>query len=303
MCYVCNSRTDPTNTAGIRRKAFAEIRKRLRGIYSELRPIIERSMIKAEEVPENAVTNRRRYYYELINTVDMDRELTRMIRRWFDMNGDTPPPRWFLGMYVQSSYEAGTTIGAERLSAISSAELGELGTQQVLSSRPYFDRIARVRMRAFEEMEGFTAAMRSDLRRTLADGAARGISPRRIASQIRERISVSESRAQKIARTEIGTAFRDSRRELAEDSRDRLGLDIRLQWISALAPTTRPSHAERHLNFYTPEEVADFYAEDGNSINCLCAQQEVIITPSGDVLGQRHWTDRDRQEVDRILDQ
>lgn len=307
MCQKCvavNSRIDPTNTAGIRRRAFAEIRKRLRGLYADLRPIIFDDVQKVETVPDtnSLLVNRNRYYYDFIAGVDMDREIQRLLNKWFDTGATEPPPRWFFSQEVDAAYARGTETGASRLRQISGETASLFDIEQILRSRAYIDRIARVRMRAFENMQGLTTDMKSDLRRVLSDGVARGQSPTAIARNIRERLNVQQSIANKIARTEIGTAFRDSRRELAVDSRDRLGLDIRLQWVSALASTTRPSHAERHLNYYTPEEVADFYSQDGNSINCLCSQNEVIITPTGEILGQRHWTDRDRKEVDRILD-
>ena len=69
-----------------------------------------------------------------------------------------------------------------------------------------------------------------------------------------------------------------------------------MQWISQLAPTTRPSHAEQHLKIMEIEEVAETYAKIG-SINCLCLQQSVVITQDGEVLGERKPDKRDEQLV------
>lgn len=301
MCVITNARADPTHTAGLRRRAMAEIRKRLRGLYADLRPQIYDSVVSVDVEKESVVVNRNIYRYELLDTIDMDEEINRLIEKWFGTNGNRPPDRWFFGQEVEAAYARGSEAAAAKIQSIAGSELGATGVETLLRSRPYFDRIARVRLRAFEEMKGLTGDMRNNLRRILSDGVSRGVGPQSIARDIRKQLNTSQSRANTIARTEIGTSFRDSRRDLAVDSRDRLGLDVRLQWVSALAPTTRPEHAERHLNYYTPEEVADFYARDGNAINCLCSQNEVIITASGDILGERKWTKRDQEEVDRIL--
>jgi hypothetical protein len=37
----------------------------------------------------------------------------------------------------------------------------------------------------------------------------------------------------------------------------------------------------RHAHLYTNEEVRDWYSKDGNSINCKCSQQSVLVDADG----------------------
>lgn len=310
MCHHCatlatNSRNDPTNTAGLRRKAFADIRKRLNGAYRDVRDLIESLPYTTIDVPQDQIRNLRVYKYDLTDR-DTDAEIWRIIEEWFETGGD-PPNRWVLGQFVSEAYRSGTGHAAERLrslaeqaQALSLVELGQLQAEAVLMSRPVRARIDKVYRRMFEEMVGFTGDTANDLARTLANGVARGAGVKTITGDIKRRFGVAESRAQRIARTELGQSYRDARREMDVDARDRLGLNVMQQWISALAPTTRASHAARHLNFYTPEETAAFYSRDGNSIQCLCSQQAVLLTQDNKILGERKWTKRDKQEVEEL---
>lgn len=65
------------------------------------------------------------------------------------------------------------------------------------------------------------------------------------------------------------------------EANDLYGLKTLLVHISALSPTTRHTHAVRHAHLYTNEEVRDWYSKDGNSINCKCSQQSVLVDADG----------------------
>lgn len=309
MCKVCslaiNTRNDPTGTGGIRRALFAQVRERTEGMIKEVRAYVNQLPVSVEIVPDDIVINRKVYHFDLVDR-DTDAEIRRIVERWFDTGGDGPPPRWFFGQQVSQAYTAGGSAEAARVTALGGQaavpafELGIYQSEQILQTPAFRSRVDKVYRRAFEEMKGFTADTVTDLARTLGDGVAQGIGPRRIGANISKRFGVAKSRAERIARTEIGVSYRDARREMAVDARDRLGLNILMQWISALAPTTRPHHATRHTLLYSPEQVAAFYSRDANSINCLCSQQSVIVTKSGEVLGKRKMTQRDAAEIEAI---
>ena len=58
-------------------------------------------------------------------------------------------------------------------------------------------------------------------------------------------------------------------------------------WFSALAPTSRRWHIERHGKTFTTDNVRQFYSVNGNSINCLCSQSTVLVNKkTGEVLQQ-----------------
>lgn len=276
---------DQTGTGPISRKAMKDIRTRLDGLYRELKTYIEAIPRDYTEVPETPIVNRRVYEYELVDR-DVNKAIRDMVTRWFET--DEYRPRWFFGQHVAVAYAGGAGQEVGRLTELikaSSADLSPQAVEQILMSRPYRARIAAVESRAFNEMKSFSGDTAADLARVLSNGMAQGKGIRSVTKDIRDRFEVAESRAEKIARTEIAQAHRSARADTVTDMNQRLGLQTVTQWISALADTTRDSHRERHGKLYTTQENAEFYSKDGNAIHCLCDQRSVIITEDGTKIG------------------
>jgi SPP1 gp7 family putative phage head morphogenesis protein len=163
-------------------------------------------------------------------------------------------------------------------------------------------RAALVGARVFEEMDGFAGQTGADLNRVLLQAVQSGENPRETAKAIRRRFDVSKTRAERIARTEITGALRRGRWDEARDTSEKLGMGIKLIHYSALiAGRTRPSHAERHGKTYTPEEVAAWYSQDANGINCLCSQSEVYVDESGDPIFGAKLLDRMQTQRDDLM--
>jgi len=94
------------------------------------------------------------------------------------------------------------------------------------------------------------------------------------------------SRAKTIAQTEQVGALRQAQWSETEWSKDRLGLNTALLWISALKSTTRPWHAARHGKTFTTEEVEAFYAQNGNRYNCYCSQIPCLLDDDGNLFNK-----------------
>ena len=156
--------------------------------------------------------------------------------------------------------------------------------------------------RAFEQMQGFADQTAADLGRVLFEAIQSGENPRQTAKRIRERFSVSKSRAERIARTETTMALRRGRWDEARDQEQRLGMEVRLLHNSALIPgRTRDSHARRHGKIVTVEEEAAWYAQDANAINCLCSQTEIIVGPDGEPLFGQELVQRMQTQRKKFL--
>ena len=192
------------------------------------------------------------------------------------------PDLWFWTAYVQPAYEKGTAKAIRNLSRQSPAYKALRTTlRDVIQTDAYARRLILIRAREFEEMKGFTATVKGDMARVLTDGMARGRNPLEIARNLREQTGIEEYRAERIARTEIGTALRRARLDEAEDAAEQLGLNMRQMHISALSPTTRAGHAARHGNLYTVEQARDWMGAGSNSINCKCGSVEVLVDNEG----------------------
>lgn len=184
-----------------------------------------------------------------------------------------------------SGYEIGTAYEVTALAAITSDYARTI--TQVLASDPWQKRVALVRARVFEEMQGFAGETATDLARVLSSGIESGFNPLKVAETIKERFGVASSRAETIARTEITSALRRARWDEAEDARINVGVRTLQMHLSALSPTTRATHAQRHGRLYGVQEVREWYAQDGNGINCKCSQVPVLVDEKGNPLQER----------------
>jgi SPP1 gp7 family putative phage head morphogenesis protein len=185
---------------------------------------------------------------------------------------------------VSEAYAQGT-----RAKALELARLTDDYTRtvtSVITGPAYRHRAALVGARVFEEMEGFSGTAATRLSQTLMRAVEAGTNPRDVARQIAKDFNVTASRARGIARTEITGALRRGRLDEERDARERLGINTGLLWFSALSPTTRDSHAELHGRVMTADEVAEFYSEGGNGINCKCSQSSVLLDDDGNPISE-----------------
>lgn len=305
MCLITNSKADPTQTTTARRKVIAWLHQCKREALREIKAYADSIPRTSKEIVETVITNRRVYLYEL-NDTDPYKVINEIINRWYGTDTPEPRVRWFFSLEAEQVVRQSTVAGAERINVL--AEAAGLAqpyqVQSILLSQPYRDRIGAVSSRVFEFMKGFTGDTANKLALVLGEEMAAGRGIAAVKRRIEKEFDVSMARAETIARTELAHAHRQTREAQTKDARDRLGLNALDQWISALAATTRKSHAKRHLKFYTPEENAAFYASPeshGGEINCVCSQNTVLIAKDGTVIGGRKMTPEDQRLVDFIV--
>ncbi len=202
--------------------------------------------------------------------------------------------RFFLNSNLNEASADGTTDSFDSAVKIvegtsAEASLAVLSAEQQLAQPAYLDRLKLVNGRTFESMAGLTTDMKSQLRLTLTEGMARGVGIRDLKGMINNRLGVGMVRAERIARTEINNAYRGAYLSEAEDlNKDALQDDeweIKQAHRSALSSTTRKEHARRHGSIFTISEQKDWWARNGNSINCLCSTLDVLVNKAtGEVL-------------------
>lgn len=195
---------------------------------------------------------------------------------------ETPPP---VVNRTVAGYEVGTAQEVASLVAMTSEYTRTI--TQVLTSEPWQRRMALVRARVFEQMDGFVGETAADLSRVLMQGIENGQNPLIVAKDIKARFDVSKGRAERIARTEITGSLRRAHWDEADSAREQLGIRTMEMHLSALSPTTRESHARRHGRLYTTQEVREWYTRDGNAINCKCTHVSMLVDKDGNPLQER----------------
>lgn len=273
------SLTDPAGTDPMERRAMVDFNRRIAAagkLYVSL----------LDQIPfDEVVTNARRYEFRLLPSVlsSLLERTGQLVDQLLLQGGQSG--LWFLRSYVEPAVQKGTEQARVNLAVQSAGYAATKPTlQAVLLSEPYQRRIGLVAAREYELMAGLSAEVKSGMSQVLTQGLATGIGPREIAKQLTEQVGIEQRRGQRIARTEIGQALRQARLDESEQAAQDLGVQSRMLWLSALSPTTRPSHRARHAKIYTREQVREFYSRSGEACNCKCGQTEILVDDRGNPL-------------------
>lgn len=292
---------DPTFQAGRIVKAYGEFKRRLTRIKKEVTAVYE--SLKPIETASNTrsyfLNAEKTYLYEIdLNEIlRLNETIDALIEKIMMDGNNQPGDNWFFTGYTEAAYEQGTGYAQAFISqqADSYARTYQ-NLQQVLFSQPYQRRIGIVSARTFNEMRGFTDDVTKQARFILGETIARGKSPKWAVSQLAEAIDGDKKRALRIARTEMGVAFRSAVMDESAQAARQFELKMKMLWVSALMATTRKSHAERHGNLYTIKEVQDFYSVQGNSINCRCSVVATVVNEKGEALAKNLIAKMQKQE-------
>lgn len=261
---------DPSGQDRRERGAMAEMSKRVRRCGKAYRESLSRITFLAVNAKA----------YEFLNSPDaidmLLAELAQIVEQTMTSGG-----RWLFTGYVRPAYQQGTSRAQANISNQSKAYRDARGLEQLLTSDPYLKRLSLLRGRVFNEMAGIVGDIQTTLARTLTQGLADGVGPLEIASRITESTGIAERRARNIARTETGEALREGR--LAEtESAAALGINVGVMHLSALSPTSRVDHVERHGWVGTVEEERAWYAaKPGRRNNCKCSPSEMLLDDDG----------------------
>lgn len=273
---------DPTGQQRRVANAYKDIASRMRLIKRGMLRILDQQQYKVVTLNAVNAEQLKTYVFELddFTLANIDAEIALLVDSL--ISEGAPQTNWMLSAYVTPAYQNGVALAYSNISVQSAEYLATKPTlESVLLSPAYRRRLGLTQSRVFNEMLGLSETMKADLANTLTRGMALGQNPRKIADDIVARVGVNESRAQRIAQTEIVGAMRTARREEAADAQERLGIRTMLMHLSALKSTSRASHVARHAKLYTIQEVANWYAIVPNPIFCYCTQVEVLVDEDG----------------------
>lgn len=266
---------DPTGTDAKERQAMKEFARRIDQCTRAYLDLLDQ--IEFTTVTTNAI----RYEFRTLPAI-LNQLLETTSNLIDTILGADRVRNWFTIGYVLPSYEKGAAQAWRNL-GVQSAEYAALRPtlETILLSEPYQARIGLIRAREFELMKGLSASVKSTMSQQLTAGLVQGIGPREISKNLQAQAGIEKRRANMIARTEINQALRTARLDETQDAAQRLQIKVKVLHISALSPTTRATHAARSGHLFTVQEERDWYAEDGNAINCKCSTSEALVDDNG----------------------
>lgn len=293
---VPRNKTDPTQSYRAVNKMYRDIEERYLGIKTDLKQLFDARLTgRVREGNSQASfavhgdtiyhVNAATYIYDM--TAQQLADLLERVQVILDdyLLQGIGQDIWAL-TYIAEEYQRGTLNAYTNLYAQSPVYESQTTLVQLLSSPAYQNQIAAAYVSTYSDWKGISDKSRADLANVIADAIGRGINPRETASIVSKRLDVSMTQAKVIAQTEQVGALRQAQWQETDWARDRLGLNTKVLWLSALKPTTRAWHAARHGMTYTTEEVKAFYAENGNRYHCYCANIPVLVDDDGKVINE-----------------
>jgi hypothetical protein len=96
-------------------------------------------------------------------------------------------------------------------------------------------------------------------------------------------------------------AARMRRLDADEADCNRLAIKHKFMHLSALAPSTRSSHAARSGMLFTAEEIKEWVAKDNNGEDCRCTFSLIVVDEAGNPLSS-NLIDRISAARDQFLE-
>ncbi|WP_074011225.1 phage minor head protein [Tatumella sp. UCD-D_suzukii] len=315
---IPRNKADPTQSSRQVSRMFSDIETRYLGIKTDLKTLFD-LQLTGSEVQANArqgylacnnesgpatlfQVNIGKYLYDMTaaKLASLLQSAQAILDKWLLQGGEQNV--WAMG-YVQDEYERGTQMAVSNLSVQSALYEQQVTLADRLSSPGVLNQIASAQVATYSDWKGISDKAWADLSSVITDAVARGINPRETAQIVSKRLDVSMSSAKNIAQTEQVGALRNAQRTETVWSRDTLGLNTKMLHLSALKPTSRAWHVARHGHTYTPEEIEEWYSQNGNRYNCYCSQIPVMLDDDGEIVnpGMVERLAKEREQWQSVL--
>jgi SPP1 gp7 family putative phage head morphogenesis protein len=177
------------------------------------------------------------------------------------------PDKW-LSKPLGTSYAKGAD-STRRKAAKPLAKKGvALSKKHPFTNPAHVDRARMAYLRTYNDMEGVTSTMKTQMRRILAEGIMRGENPNEIGDRMADRVNkIGKVRGRLIARTEIVEVHQEAALTEAEQIEAETGYVINMEWSTALDGRERDTHRARNGKIYTKEVARTLMGEP----NCRCS--------------------------------
>lgn len=285
-------RIDPTRTQTLRKQFMAAMKRR----FKKVRKAVYDLIVKEDAFGLNrgdGTLKLNRWEFET------DPEKLKQFQAWMKEqvnegileleNGADPEEPW-TNEYITNSYKKGIARGytdtKPELADASDFYQGSKAQflEDAFNAPTSVRQLQMLQTRAFEQLKGVTASMAADMGRVLADGFARGESPRKIAAAMAKGIDgITKKRALTIARTEIVYAHAEAQL----DSFEMLGVEeigVMAEW--AVAGNACPLCSALEGTVMTVKEARGLLPRHPN---CRCAWIPANVGEDGK--GQKKGTE------------
>lgn len=290
---------DPTGQARNRRKGTKQLSRRLVAAEREMKALF-RSIPRSVRRQTSIQNAEQKTFYDYDYNAQAQADLTSSTEfilndQLLETQTGIMPFAWYWKKDIELPYRQGT---AEEVRDFNQLVAGAVvaGTlvngippqavpiEQVLISETYRARLGTVQVSSFGDIKALSEKTAAQVMQEINSGIEAKVSPSKIGKRISERFRVSRSDAKRIAETEVNKAYNDAKLDTTKQISAQTGLRAGVVHVSALLPTTRSWHADRHGNAYTVEDQTEWWNTGTNRIYCHCTTKSILIGKSGEVI-------------------
>lgn len=281
---------DPTGLRDKRKRTGNLLAKRLSTAQQQVITLFN-------NIPRNRIiVNQVIYEYDITpeQLEDLHIRIRQIIDDTLETTDERIPSNWWYKLQVEQPTRQGTveeinnfnrlitvaiTLG---LSTKNGMPPQKLPVEVLLNSRPYLTELRRVYVENYGQIKSLSTRIADQVIQQINFGIRAKLTPSAIAEKISERFNVGVSSAKRIANTEINKAYNNARLETVDIASNQTGLRAGVVHVSALLPTSRPTHMARHGNVYTTAEQRLWWDTGSNRINCYCTTTGVLVNSAGE---------------------
>jgi SPP1 gp7 family putative phage head morphogenesis protein len=283
--FAASNRVDPTRTTALRRKFEADMVRRFKRVRKQIPDRLEAIMAQRASFNSEGTANAFEFSLDGRKIADfMDWLESAQARELFGVEKGTSisqsASRSWQNVYLRAAYQKGVALAASQMRK-GAIEVAERWITAALTRPVHADRAGIIYTRAYTALRGVTQAMDGQISRVLAEGAALGYAPKKIAREIVDRVDkIGITRARVIARTEIINSHAEaSLNSYAEAGLE--GVNAQSEFATANDNKVCPQCEDLEGKVYTIEDARGVIPVHPN---CRCAWLPVIDVPKGIVL-------------------
>jgi hypothetical protein len=293
------TKQDPTGQAANRKKATSRLQTRLSFAerrVKQLFRIIPRTRRREAVLPNAKIIPVYDYQITAAELEELERRIGAILDdELLETQFNRMPPNWWWQSVIEGPYRQGTAEEIVEFNQMITAEIIRIRTErgiptqrleigQVLQSSEYLAALDRIHVADFNKIKSLDEVTASQVVGAINRGIGAGNSPTDIVKTITERFDVSRSRAEGIAHTSINEAYNNARLDATNVAAAQTGLRAGVIHLSALLPTTRAEHGDRHGNAYTTAQQRQWWDSGTNRIRCHCSTRSALIDQAGNVI-------------------
>jgi len=176
--------------------------------------------------------------------------------------------------YIMSAYQRGIAMSAQSMRT-AGIEVEDSFIEGAFFRPIHADRVGLIYTRTFNDLQGVTQTMSTQMSRVLAQGIAEGLSMEDIADNVLDRVdSIGITRARTLVRTEVIAAHAEATLNTYEEG-EVLGVNVLSEFATAGDNVVCPKCEELEGREYTVQEARGIIPVHPS---CRCAWLPVVMT-------------------------